>query len=72
MDMKIRNRNHVIPADKYAWSMFERTKCGPKGERQEACSNAGIQRVESLDYRIHPCILPCGPAFGCSNLLRQI
>ncbi len=35
--------------DKIAWSDFERTKCGPQGERQDACSNAGIQRLKSLD-----------------------
>jgi len=25
---------------------------------------------KSLDYRIHPCILPFGPAFGCSNSIQ--
>ena len=28
--------------DKIAWSNFERAKCGPQGERQDACSNAVI------------------------------
>jgi len=27
------------PADKFAWSKFERTKCGPKGELQEVIRN---------------------------------
>ena len=31
---------------------------------------AGIQRLKSLDYEIHPCISSCGPAIGCSNLLQ--
>ena len=33
-------------------------------------AEAGIQRLKSLDYSIHPCMLPFGPAFGCSNLLQ--
>ena len=33
-------------------------------------AKAGIQRLKSLDYSIHPCMLPFGPAFGCSNLLQ--
>ena len=33
-------------------------------------AEAGIQRLKSLDYRIHPCIPPYGPAFGCSILLQ--
>jgi len=32
-------------------------------------AEAGIQRLKSLDYEIHPCISSCGPALGCSNLL---
>jgi hypothetical protein len=32
-------------------------------------AEAGIQRLKSLDYEIHPCISSCGPAIGCSNLL---
>ena len=39
MDMKFQNRNHVISADKFTWSKFERTECGPQGERQDACNN---------------------------------
>ena len=95
MDMKFYRRNHVISADKYAGSIFERTKCGPtnsagpnlnsqrlarraepmdgwsNGVGQEARSNAGIQRLKSLDYEIHPCISSCGPAFGCSLKLMD-
>ena len=33
-------------------------------------AEAGIQRLKSLDYEIHPCISSCGPAVGCSNLLQ--
>jgi len=33
-------------------------------------AEAGIQCLKSLDYSIHPCMLPFGPAFGCSNLLQ--
>ena len=33
-------------------------------------AEAGIQRLKSLDYSIHPCMLPFGPALGCSNLLQ--
>ena len=32
-------------------------------------AEAGIQHLKSLDYSIHTCMLPFGPAFGCSNLL---
>jgi len=32
--MKYQNRNHIISADKYAGSKFERVKSGPKGESQ--------------------------------------
>ena len=39
MDMKIQNKKYVIPADKFTWSKFERTECGPQGERQDACNN---------------------------------
>ena len=39
MDMKIHNKQYVIPADKFTWSKFERTECGPQGERQDACNN---------------------------------
>ena len=31
-----------------------------------------VKKTVSRDYRIHPCILPFGPARGCSNLLLQI
>jgi len=27
-------------------------------------------QCKPLDYRLHPCILPCGPAFGCSNSIQ--
>ena len=37
----------------------------------EARSNAGIQRLKSLDYSIHPCMLSFGPAFGCSLKLMD-
>ena len=30
------------PRDKSEWIGFERAKCGPEGERQDACSKAGI------------------------------
>ena len=39
LDMKWQNNIYVIPADKFTWSKFERTKCGPQGERQDACNN---------------------------------
>jgi hypothetical protein len=34
--MKFQKEIHVMAADKFAWSKFERTKCGPEGERQDA------------------------------------
>jgi hypothetical protein len=39
MNMKFEKEIHVIPADKFTWSKFERTKCGPEVERQDACNN---------------------------------
>ena len=39
MDMKIQDKKYVIPAFKFTWSKFERTECGPQGERQDACNN---------------------------------
>ena len=39
---KIREKDTLHSRDKIVWSDFERTQCGPKGERQEAWSNAGI------------------------------
>ena len=34
-------------------------------------AQAGIQRLKSLDYSINPCMLPFGPAFGCSLKLMD-
>ena len=31
--------------------------------------SSDFKYCKSLDYEIHPCISPCGPAIGCSNLL---
>jgi len=34
-------------------------------------AEAGIQRLKSLGYEIHPCISSCGPAIGCSLKLMD-
>jgi len=30
-------------------------------------AKAGIQRLQSLDYEIHPCISSCGPALRITS-----
>ena len=59
----------VVPATKSPGAILNARSAARKGVGQEARNNAGTQRLQSLDYSIHPCMLPFGPAFGCSNLL---
>jgi hypothetical protein len=69
MDIKIQNRKYVIPADKFTWSKFERTANSIQlnlvplsrtvvRKIHVMPAEAGIQRLKSLDYSIHPCMLP--------------
>ena len=60
----------VVPATKSSGSILNRRRLARRAEPMDGCSNAGIQRLKSLGYEIHPCISSCGPAIGCSNLLQ--
>ena len=50
--MKIQNKKDVILADKFTWSKFERTACGPQGERQDACNNRVSRKSLKAIYLI--------------------
>ena len=62
--------NIVVPETNPNGSDLNARSAARRAEGKEACSNAGIQRLESLDYEMQPCISSSGPAVGCSNLLH--
>ena len=66
---EIRNKL-VIPATNPNGSDLNARSAARRAKSMDGRSNAGIQRLKSLGYEIHPCISSCGPAIGCSNLLQ--
>ena len=50
MDMNFQNKDHVIPADKYAGNILDRTECGPTNSTGSNLNSRRLaRRAEPMD-----------------------